>query len=129
LGDLNIVYASVRKARYYQFMEERFKSNSKSIGNTLPRNNLAMETKAAGRLTELKNDRAQFSRLYTASQTREGDVDEFFLHENQSTPLSLATGGEMCQGDKHNLFDCLEGNVTVMVLPWMLIVKSSMDVL
>jgi len=41
-------------------MEERFKSNSKSVGNTIPHNNLAMfikpgmETKAAGRLTELK---------------------------------------------------------------------------
>jgi len=45
--------------------------------------------------------------LYIAGQTREGDVDE-----NQSTPPSLATGGQMCQGDKHNLLDCLEGNVT-----------------
>jgi len=79
-------------------MEERFKSNSKSVGNTIPHNNLAMfikpgmETKAAGRLTELKNDRVLFSKLYVASQTREGDVDEFFWHENQSTPPSLATG-------------------------------------
>jgi len=53
------------------------------------------------RLTELKNDRALFSRLYFASQTREGDVDEFFRHENQSTPPSLATVGQMHQGDKH----------------------------
>ena len=70
------------------------------------------KTNAAGRLTELKHDRALFSRLYIASQTREGDVDEFFQHENQSTPPSLATGGPMRQGDKHNLLDCLEGNVT-----------------
>jgi len=62
--------------------------------------------------SSLKNDKALFSRLYIASQTREGDVDEFFWHENQSTPPSLATGGQMRQGDKHSLLDCLEGNVT-----------------
>jgi len=70
------------------------------------------KTKALGRLTELKNDRALVSRLYIASQTREGDVDEFFRHENQSTPPLLATGGQMRQDDKHNLLDCLEENVT-----------------
>jgi len=115
--DLKNIY-SLGKEKYYQFMEKRFKSNSKSTGDTIPRNNLGMfskpgtETKAAGRLTKLKNDMALFSRLYTASQTREGDVDEFFQHENQCTPPSLATGGQMCQGDKHNHLDCLEGNVT-----------------
>ena len=125
---------SLGKERYYQFMEERLKSNLRSIGDTIPRNNFAMfskpgteKTKVAGRLTELKNDRALFSRLYIASQTREGDVDEFFRHENQSTPPSLAIGGQMRQGDKHNLLDCLEG--TDMILLWMLMVKSSMDLL
>ena len=33
------------------------------------------KAKAAGRLTELKNDTALFSRLHIASQTREGDID------------------------------------------------------
>ncbi|KAK6178451.1 hypothetical protein SNE40_013240 [Patella caerulea] len=100
-------------------MEERFNSNSKSIGDTIPRNKLVMfskpgteKPKAGGRLPELKNDSALFSRLYIASQTREGDVDEFFRHENQSTPPSLATGGQMRQGDTHNPLDCLEGNLT-----------------
>ena len=87
------------------------------------------KTEAAGRLTELKNYRALFSRLYIASHTREGDVDEFFWHEYQSTPPSLATEGQVRQGDKHKLLDCLEGTVTIMVLPWMLTVKSSMDLL
>jgi len=80
--DLKNIY-SLGKAKYYQFMEEHFKSNSKSIGDTIPRNNLAMfskpeteKTKAAGRLTKLKNDRVLFSRLYIASQTREGDDAE-----------------------------------------------------
>ena len=72
--DLKNIY-SLGKAKYYQFMEQRFKSNSKSIGDTIPRNNLVMfskpgtETKVARRLTEMKNDRALFSRLYIASQT------------------------------------------------------------
>ena len=36
---------SLWKVKYYQFMEERFKSNSKSIGDTVSRNNLAMFSK------------------------------------------------------------------------------------
>jgi len=42
--DLKNIY-SLGKAKYYQFMEERFKSNSKSIGDTISRNNLAMFSK------------------------------------------------------------------------------------
>jgi len=90
-NDLKNIY-SLGKAKYYQFMEERFKSNSKSVGDTIPLNNLTMfskpeteQTKAADGLTELKNDMALFTKFYIASQTIEGDVDEFFRHENQST--------------------------------------------
>jgi len=95
--DLKNIY-SLGKAKYYQFMEQRFKSNSKSIGDTIPRNNLVMfskpgtETKVARRLTEMKNDRALFSTLYIASQTREGDVDEFFRYKNQKQVYSTVTG-------------------------------------
>ena len=42
--DLKSIY-SLGKAKYYQFMEERLKSNSKSIGDTIPRNNLVMFSK------------------------------------------------------------------------------------
>ena len=42
--DLKNIY-SLWKIKYYQFMEERFKSNSKSIGDTISRNNLAMFSK------------------------------------------------------------------------------------
>ena len=62
--------------------------------------------------SSLKNDKVLFSRLFIASQTRKGDVDKFLRHENQSTPPSLATGGQMRQDDKHSLLDCLEGSVT-----------------
>ena len=38
----------------------------------------------------LKNDCALFSRLYIACQSREGNLQEFFKHENHPWPQSLA---------------------------------------
>ena len=114
VNDLKNIKA-LGKEKYELFIEERFQSNMKSIGSTIPRNNLGMfskpgieKHKTTGRLTALKNDRALFSRLYIASQTRGGDLKEFFRHENQCTPPSLSTGGQMRQGEKHQLLDCLE---------------------
>ena len=60
------------------------------------------------RTTELKSDRNLFSRLYIASQRRDGDLGTFFSHENQPQPPSLSKNGKMRQGDKADLIDCLE---------------------
>ena len=70
------------------------------LSETIPSNSLPVfnkpgvdKHKGAGKLPGLKNDRALFSRLYIASQTREGDVDEFFRHENQPIPPALSNEG------------------------------------
>ena len=83
--------------KYDPFIEERFKSGSKSLSETIPRNSLPVfskpgvdKPKEAGKLPGLKNDRNLFSRLYIVSQTREGDVDDFFRHENQPIPPALS---------------------------------------
>ena len=59
-------------------------------------------------VTALKNDCNLFSRLYIACQTRDGDLDTFFTHENQSTPPSLSLGGKIRLGTKADLLHCLE---------------------
>ena len=63
--------------KYDTFIKERFKSGSKSLSETIPRNSLPVfskpgvdKPKGAGKLPGLKNNRALFSRLYIASQTR-----------------------------------------------------------
>ena len=59
--------------------------------------------------SELKNDRDLFSRLYIASRTRDGGVDEFFRYENQ--PISKE--GLIRTGEKLDLLDCLRTDETI----------------
>ena len=59
-------------------------------------------------ITSLKSDCALFSRLYIACQTRDGDLDNFFKHENHAYPPSLSQLGQLRFGTKADLTDCLE---------------------
>ena len=61
-------------------------------------------------VTTLRNDCSLFSRLYVASQVRNGNLDEFFEHENQSYPPSK--NGKLRSGSKSDLVGCLEDLVT-----------------
>ena len=49
-----------------------------------------------------------FSRLFIGCQTREGNLEEFFSHENQSFPPSLSQNGTLRPGNKSDLLKCLE---------------------
>ena len=51
--------------------------------------------------------------MYIANQTREGDVDEFFRHENQPIPLARSSEGLIRTGEKRDLLDCLPTNETI----------------
>ena len=59
-------------------------------------------------LNALKSDCNLFSRLYVACQTRDGDLDRFFSHENSTTAPSLSQGKELRHGNKSALMDCLD---------------------
>ena len=58
-------------------------------------------------LTGAKNGSALLSRLYIASQSRGGDLDSFFRHENQPYPAALSLEGEIRHGVKSDLLSCL----------------------
>ena len=49
-----------------------------------------------------------FSRLYIACQSRDGNLDEFFCHENQPCPPSISLLGKLRLGSKSDLLTCLE---------------------
>ena len=66
------------------------------------------QSKATQMITSLKSNCALFSRLYIACQTRDGDVDNFFKHENHAYPPSLSQVGKLRFGTKADLTDCLE---------------------
>ena len=59
-------------------------------------------------MTSLKSDVQLFSRLYIGCQTRDGNLDEFFRHDNQSCPPSLSVAGKLHLGTKRDLLVCLE---------------------
>lgn len=107
---------SLGESKYLTFIEERLLKNDTPISATIPRNSLPLfrkpkhadPSKDKQKITELKSDCALFSRLYIASQKREGDIKEFFKHENQKYPPSLSSSGKLKQGKKSDLVGCLE---------------------
>ena len=58
-------------------------------------------------ITFLKSDCTLFSRLYIATQTRDGDL-EFVKYENHAYPPSLSLLGKLRFGTKSDLIECLE---------------------
>ncbi len=59
-------------------------------------------------LTSMKSDFELFSRLYLSCQTRDGNLEDFFQHENQAWPSALSDGGRLRLGTKSDLLICLE---------------------
>ena len=56
-----------------------------------------------------------FSRLFIACQTREDDLENFFVHENQPKPPSLSDRGELRPPkSKSDIVDCLLPNENSM---------------
>ena len=111
--------ASVRevgRTQYGDFVKERLVDRSVSIYAPLKRNNLALFksqrssllTKSSQRLKSVQNDCSLFSRLYIGCQTRNGNVDTFFEHENQAYPPSISEFGTLRFGSKSDLLSCLE---------------------
>ena len=64
-------------------------------------------------IAAMKNDCTLFSRLYIAYQTREGDLENFFRHENQPWPPSLFKLGEIRTGSEADLI----GHLVSLVKP------------
>ena len=63
---------------------------------------------AKEQIATLKKNCSLFSRLFIGCQTREGNLEEFFSHENQSFPPSLLQNGTLRPGNKSDLLKCLE---------------------
>ena len=71
--------------------------------HTIKKNKLSLFTavrpnsvsKKDAQLTLAKCNVSLFSRLFIACQTREGDLENFFSHENRSSPPSLSENGEL----------------------------------
>jgi hypothetical protein len=122
----DIVADTVRKVttlgedQYSKFVEERLSKCSKPVTDVLKKNKLPLlsrstvktaPSKGKLQLQAMKSDCNLFSRLYLACQARDGDVDQFFCHENNLCPPSLSLGGKLRLGTKADLMPCLETDV------------------
>ena len=97
---------SLGQEQYDTYVNERLVNQTKPITVPIKRNNLPLfsrppvreKSKAQLQLSLLKNDCSLFSRLYIASQIRNGDLDQFFQHENQAYPPALSQMGKLLTG-------------------------------
>ena len=62
------------------------------------------------KIAPLKTNGSLFSRLYVSCQVRNGDLEGFYAHENQSFTPSLSQYGKLRSGTKSDLLSCLERN-------------------
>lgn len=98
--------------QYNTYVKERFEDNpARPVSDTIKKNNLRLfskpsskvQSKAKYQLTSLKTSCDLFARLYISCQARQGNLDEFFKHENQAAPPSLSDMGQLRQGTKADL--------------------------
>ena len=80
--------------QYDTYVEGRLVNQTVPITDPIKRNNLHLFSRPPVReksrthlhMSSLENNFSLFSRLYIASQIYHGDLDEFYLHENQACP-------------------------------------------
>ena len=108
----SILDVGIKQSQIY--FKERLYECTKAVSDTIQRNNFYffkspknLPSKNKAKVDSLINNCALFSRLFIACQSRELDLDDFFMHENQTAPPSLSLMGEMRTGTKSDLLDCL----------------------
>ena len=113
---------AVRKVReiglkqFQGFVRDCLVERTKPVEDTIHRNKLKVfkaqpirnVSKEKHKLTCLKNNAQLFSRLYISCQTRDGNLDEFFRHENQACPPALSDGWSLRLGTKSDLLTCFQ---------------------
>ena len=105
----------IGQEQFQAFVQERLIERAKPIDGVIHRNKLKLfrsTTRAAAgkgkqQVASLKMDVDLFSRLYIGCQTRDGNLGEFFRHENQACPPALSDGGNLYLGTKSDLLTCL----------------------
>lgn len=106
----------IGQQQFESFTKECLIDRTRSLYDTIRRNKLQLfsgsntknATNIKQQIVSIKNDVALFSRLYIGCQTRGGNIDMFFEHENQACPPALSDDGRIRLGVKSDLLTCLE---------------------
>ena len=83
--------------QFSDFIKDRLKSPTKSLFDPIRKNKLPLFSQTTTKrmstkqieVATIKKNFQLFSQLYIACQVRDGNLDEFFSHENQLFPPSL----------------------------------------
>lgn len=121
-------------------MNDRIVSSSTNLTDNIKRNSLSLfnnppvkrrNSHAKFQVSSLKEDCHLFSRLYIACQNRDGNLDQFFAHENSPIPPSLSSNGRLRPCTKSDLVHCLtrENGVVENVFPEVSVVISMAQLL
>eukprot|EP00794_Sanderia_malayensis_P004251 gene4251-4816_t len=107
----------IGKTQYESFVSERLIKGTSSLYDNIKKNSLLLfrykndivTSKSRQKIASLSADRQLYANLYVACQAREGDLDNFFAHENHSYPVSLSEYGRLrkCTA-KSDFLKCLE---------------------
>ena len=92
----------IGKRQYDLFVEESLISSA-SLYDNIKKNNLSLfrhknsivTSKSKNKIVNLTSDHQLFANLYVACQSRQGDLENFFSHENHSYPTSLSEYGRL----------------------------------
>ncbi|KAG1681086.1 Atrial natriuretic peptide receptor 2 [Nymphon striatum] len=102
--------------QFQAFSRDCLVERTKPVADTIHRNKLKVfeaqpirnVSKEKHKLTRLKNNAKLFSWLYISCQTKDGNLDDFFRHENQACPPALSDGWSLHLGTKSDLLTCFE---------------------
>ncbi|KAL9954824.1 hypothetical protein ACROYT_G042404 [Oculina patagonica] len=112
---------AIGREQFSTFVAERLVHGKKSLYDPIKRNKVSLfnspppkaSSRATQQLSSVKSDCSLFARLYISCQTRDGDLEEFFKHENQGCPPSLSHLGKLrIPKKKSDLTECLQAITT-----------------
>ena len=112
---------SIEELGYHKYYNDVIKDRSVPIQQPIKKNFLPLFkqplsrklTKKKQQIAGLKSDCNLFSQLYIASQFRDGDLEDFFSHENQPWPPSLSEHGKLrLPTKKSDLLKCISMETT-----------------
>ena len=121
----HILQTSRVQQQFKDYVESRIIHHKIPVSNTITKNKFHIFTKpkkdlskTQKQLKSMKNNVGLFSRLFIACQTRNGDLDTFFAHENQAIPPSLSENGSLkLPKKKSEIVQCLECDKDVTESP------------
>ena len=110
------IAAKIGSDQYQTYVQERLEKSKVSIHDVIRKNKLHLfhqpnspsTGNAKQKVSALTQDCHLFSRLFIACQSQEGDLEDFFSHENHSYPPSLSEFGKLRKGTKSEIMECLK---------------------